>query len=106
MNSHTFDELAWSKLDIFNQMGNIGSEVGRAFTAKKTGKTERVLPAFYRGVDLLNCTIDTWAGKNNSYVREILLARELFATSILTDQLDPTLERYFHQFALAARRNK
>jgi hypothetical protein len=37
--------------DIFYQMGNIGSEVGRALSAKRRGKDEWMTSAFYRGMD-------------------------------------------------------
>jgi hypothetical protein len=102
MSSHVFDSAAWAQLDVFNQLGNIGSEVGRALTAKKQGKTERSTSAFFRGMDLVNATIDAWVACGKSPY-ELLIAREQFAISILTDREDLTLEAYFMQFALAAR---
>lgn len=102
MSKHVVDKEAWSRLDIFNQMGNIGSEVGRALSAKQAGKESRMDSAFYRGMDLINMTVDLWSDKNKP-VRELLIAREQFAKSILTDDLDTTLEKYFFDFALAAR---
>ncbi len=106
MSEHVFDHEAWARLDIFNQMGNIGSEVGRALTAKHQGKTERSMSAFYRGMDLINATIEAWSSQKGSAIPELLRAREQFARSILTDQEDPTLERYFMQFAIVARANR
>ncbi|MGH7195498.1 MAG: hypothetical protein ACREGA_01850 [Candidatus Saccharimonadales bacterium] len=103
MTSHEFDRQAWASLDLFNQMGNIGSEVGRALSAKRQGKTERSQAAFYRGMDLFNATIDAWAAQKRVALPELLCAREQFAQSILTDKIDPTLEKYFMQFAVAAR---
>jgi len=106
MSSHIFDTTAWSKMDVFNQMGNIGSEVGRALTAKRQGKTDRSQAAFERGLDLIDVTARDWAKKKNPGLKELLYARELFAESITTDKVDPTLEAYFLQFALAARLNR
>ncbi|HTE58010.1 MAG TPA: hypothetical protein VK694_04665 [Verrucomicrobiae bacterium] len=103
MSSHEFDRDAWAELDIFNQMGNIGSEVGRALAAKRQGKTERMQSAFFRGMDLINATVDVWSASHKTAVPELLCARELFAESILTDKVDATLEKYFMQFAIAAR---
>lgn len=103
MSSHVFDQKAWAELDVFNQMGNIGSEVGRAITAKHQGKNERMLSAFYRGMDLINATIDSWSTQKRGAVPELLRAREQFAQTILTDDEDDTLEQYFMQFALVAR---
>lgn len=103
MSEHVFDREAWLRLDVFNQMGNIGSEVGRALNAKRRGKERWMLSAFYRGIDLMNVTIEAWAREHNGRAMELLRARELFAESIMTDKVDPTLEKYFMDFAIAAR---
>lgn len=103
MSEHVFDRDAWAQLDVFNQMGNIGSEVGRAFSAKRRGKEKWMTTAFYRGMDLMNVTIEFWAKRGDGRVKELLRARELFAESILTDKVDETLEKYFMDFAIAAR---
>lgn len=103
MNRHIFDREAWGRLDVFNQMGNIGSEVGRALNAKRKGDMQRALPAFCRGMDLINATVEAWVTRGDGRVRELLQARELFAESILTDRVDEKLEEYFMQFAVAAR---
>lgn len=103
MNNHVFDKVAWGKLDEFNQMGNIGSEVGRALSAKKNGQTRRAQAAFQRGLDLIDETAGLWAKQHRPGLKELLYARELFAESITTDCEDPTLEKYFMQFAIAAR---
>ena len=103
MSSHVFDASAWSQMDVFNQMGNIGSEVGRALAAKRQGKTDRCQAAFYRGLDLIDATVDDWVAKKMTGVKELLYARELFAESIITSNVDPTLEAYFMHYAIAAR---
>ena len=87
---------------MFWQMGNIGSEVGRAMAAKRQGKEPRMYAAFYRGMDLLNATIESRVMQGKSPY-EVMIAREQFAQSVLTDQEDPKLEQYFMQFAIAAR---
>jgi hypothetical protein len=106
MSEHVFDRDEWAKLDVFNQMGNIGSEVGRALAAKRQGNAARMQAAFYRGIDLINATAEDWARKRRVGLPELLCARELFAESILGDKEDPTLEEYFMQYAIAARINK
>lgn len=35
MSSHEFDKDKWQNSTIFEQMGNIGSEAGRALNAKR-----------------------------------------------------------------------
>lgn len=105
MPSHTFDTAKWAEMNIFNQMGNIGSEVGRALSAKRQGKHDRCRAAFYRGLDLIDETARLWANQKRAGLKELLYARELFAESVTTNKIDPTLEAYFMQFAIAARLN-
>lgn len=106
MSSHVFDRVAWAKMTMFEQMGNIGSEVGRAMTAKRRGQEDRMTAAFYRGLDLIDATAQQWAGEKSPRLKELLYARELFARSVTTDDEDTTLESYFMFFALAARRDR
>lgn len=102
MNNHVFDKEAWANQSVFWQLGNIGSEVGRALAAKHQGNTKRMNSAFFRGMDLLNATIDAWVTQNKSPY-ELLIAREQFAKSVLTAEEDATLEKYFMDFAVAER---
>ncbi len=106
MSDHVFNRNQWAKMDLFNQMGNIGSEVGRALSAKRQNKLERCQAAFYRGLDLIDETAQIWAIQKKAGLKELLYARELFAESITTDKVDPTLEVYFMQYAIAARINR
>jgi hypothetical protein len=106
MISHDFDREAWAKLDEFNQMGNIGSEVGRALSAIRQGKKDRVEAAFHRGLDLFDYTAQIWAEAKKPGLKELLYARELFAECISSGKDNPWLEKYFMQFAIAARRGQ
>jgi hypothetical protein len=87
-------------------MGNIGSEVGRAISAKKRGKEKWMQSAFYRGMDLFNITAQQWVKTNPARLKELLYAREQFAKYIEDGEEDSTLERYFFQFALVARKGR
>lgn len=106
MNPSHVDIEKWNQMSIFEQMGNIGSEVGRALAAKRRGDTDSVRGALYRGMDLLDITAVYWAGKQPGRAREILRAKEQFGEAILTDKNDPDLENYFMQYAIAARLNR
>lgn len=103
MSSHVFDTHAWANLDEFNQMGNIGSEVGRALSAKRQNKPERMQAAFYRGLDLIDETAQLWAHDKKPGLKELLYARELFAEAVSGNKDNPWLEKYFMEFAVAAR---
>lgn len=106
MNNHVFDKQKWAKLTIFEQMGNIGAEVGRALSAKRRGDEKSLRGALYRGLDLLDATANVWTAKKSPRTREILRAREQFVAAATTGQDDPSLENYFMQFAVAARLHK
>ena len=101
-----FDFAAWQKLDLFDQLGNISSEVGRSFQALRLGDESRARGAFFRGIDLLNATIQTLAKTakssklNKARLKEVLYAREEFAKAYLNGQPDEALEKYFHHFAI------
>jgi len=47
---HVFDRQKWQSLTIFEQMGNVGSEVGRAFAARRRGDTAAMTGAWQRGL--------------------------------------------------------
>lgn len=101
MREHVFDKTKWQALSIFEQMGNIGSEVGRAFNAKRCGDEASMTGALYRGLDLIDATSEKLARERSPKLREVLRAREQFA-----ELSDESLEKYFMEFALAARGNR
>jgi len=94
----------WFTLSLAEQLGNIGSEVGRA--AKWQGKDENSFwGAVTRALELFDITqMDTRWKKRRP---EIDRARETFADAVLGGleyKSDlKNLEKYFMQFALAAR---
>jgi hypothetical protein len=92
---------------MYEQMGNIGSEVGRALAAKRSGDEQRMHGALYRGLDLFDATAELWAKKQQPLrTRELLRAREQFVEAIITDKSDDKLEDYFMHFAIAARSDR
>ena len=105
MNSH-FDREAWAKLSLFEQLGNIGSEVGRALSAKRRGDIASRDAALARGLDLIDASAEQLAKQHSPKTRELLRARELFAQSVMTTNEDSTIEAYFFNYALAARSNR
>ena len=103
MNSHVVDKQKWAKMTMFEQMGNIGSEVGRALSAKARGDASSMNSAMYRGLDLIDITSALWARDYPYRNKELLRAREQLVQSITTSNQDKTLEAYFMNFAVAAR---
>lgn len=95
----------WGKLTLMEQMGNIGSEVGRA--ARWQEKNEKHFQgAVDRALELFDLTLldPRWRGRT----REIARAREVFCDAVLSGgQYYTTLkdmEKYFLPFAIAARK--
>ena len=106
MSSYQVDRAAWARMSIIEQMGNIGSEVGRAISAKRAGRQKRADGAFDRALDLFDATIETVAQENPHRLKEVLRAREEFASLFFGGAFDAkadAVERYFDQFAVAAR---
>jgi len=102
MSSHVFDKQKWQALTIFEQMGNIGSEVGRTFSAGRRGDSQSMTAAFYRGLDLIDATAEKLAQDKSPRLREVLRAREQFGWAVEKGG-DSGLEKYFMEFAIAAR---
>lgn len=96
----------WTRLDIVEQMANVGSEVERAIRAHETGRVRRFEPALGRTLELfdLTATDPRWKGPRR---REILRAREEFCRLFFDDDVPKQsvsgLRRYFLHFAIAAR---
>src|SRR3990167_4227400 len=88
----------WQQLTLLEQLGNIGSEVGRTFAAKTSNQRQT---AAERALELFDFTLadKRWHGRGN----EIARSREVFCDLVFGDnayQSDKqTLEGYFMQYA-------
>lgn len=97
----------WFLLSLEEQLGNIGSEVGR--TRKWLEINEKnANNAANRALELFDLTLsdERWKGRRI----EIARAREIFCDAVFGDRnFEGTLEfleKYFMQFAMMARINK
>ena len=100
MNAYQVDRQKWAKFTIFEQMGNIGSEVGRTLKAKRNG--DDFEPALTRALDLFDATTEQLVAAKSPRSKEVLRSRDQFLSAVY-DQPDPAIEDYFMQFAIAAR---
>ena len=101
------DKNKWSKMSIFDQMGNLASEVGRAINAKKQKDTENMDNAVIRALDLFDATIESLIKTKSIRAEEVLRSKDQFLSIInennpSMDELN-SLDRYFAQYAIAAR---
>ena len=98
----------WWNLSVAEQFGNVGSEISRAIRwSTKNPATAQA--ALYRGLDLFDLMLDDPRHRGSvARLREIARAREV-VVDFLTGANEygstgPSLQKYFDQFALAARR--
>jgi len=92
----------WRQLSLCEQMGNIGSEVGRTLKFEKieSDESKRTLG---RAIELFDLTLDDPRWKNR--LKEIARAKEVFLDTVLGDNIYGTkegLEDYFNHFGLCA----
>ncbi len=108
--AYTIDQAKWAKLDIFNQMGNIYSEVGRTFKTQGQINSTDHKEAVSRAIDLFDASIRILIAKKSPRAKEVLRAKEQFLNLAFDDGATPesirSLDRYFMQFAIAARLNR
>ena len=95
----------WHTMTLAEQLGNIGTEVRRARMAEHANES-RFEKARDRALELFDFTLadPRWRGR----LRELGRAREVFCDAVLGGKEYGTtlesLEPYFDQFALAARK--
>ena len=94
------DRDRWKQLDFMNQMGNIGSEVGRTLSAKRRGAD--FWPALTRALDLFDATLMSLVRTHPHRAKEVNRAKEQFLQAVFIAD-DPGIETYFMRFATAAR---
>lgn len=98
----------WHELTLMEQLGNIGSEVGRTTRAKSQGNDQRLAGALDRALELFDLILadNRWRDR----CREIARAREIVCDFLVGhNEYGSTAEsfdRYFLPFAMAARRDR
>jgi hypothetical protein len=99
----------WGSLTLFEQLGNVGSEVGRATNARARNDAPRFEGAFVRAMELFDLTLadPRWSAPR---LREIARAREVTCDFLVGENdygsTADWLDGYFLQFAIAARRSR
>jgi hypothetical protein len=98
----------WHELSLNEQLGNVGSEIGRAIRWMPT-HPELAAAARDRALDLLALTMDDPRHRQSvARLREIARAREVVVDFLAGENryasTAASLQRYFDAYAFAARR--
>lgn len=109
MNSPMHKDFAagrWWELSLYEQLGNVGSEVGRALRWK-TRNPKIAQGAFERALDLMDLTLDDPRHRQSvARLRELARTREVLvdflAGSNEYQSTGDSLQQYFNSFAVAA----
>jgi hypothetical protein len=99
---------SWWELSIAEQLGNVGSEFGRA-VRWSSRNPDLARGAFERALELLDLTLDDPRHRRSvARLREIARVREVVVDFLAgSNQYSTTaasLQKYFDAYALAARR--
>ncbi|MCL2632875.1 MAG: hypothetical protein FWD45_07345 [Coriobacteriia bacterium] len=107
MSDYRTDRERWAQLSIYEQMGNIGSEVGRTIKAFRVNDQKRYERALVRALDLFAATTEQLVAEKSHRTKEVLRARNEFLRLFFDDTFESeadSIERYFMQFAYVARK--
>lgn len=107
MTDYRVNREASAQKNIFEQMGNIYSEVGRSFKAKSVRENDRANDALVRALDLFDATIEVLIAKKSPRAREVLRAKDQYLSAFYENTADEqAIDKYFMQYAVAARLRK
>ena len=107
MDEYKFPRERWAQLSFNEQMGNIGSEVGRAIIAHRNGNEMRKNRAIDRAIDLFSATVVVNIKTSHTFrIKEVLRSRDEFLRLFFDNTFEhdaDNIERYFMNFAFMAR---
>ncbi len=111
MSCYIHQDLAagrWFKMALADQLGNAGSEVGRAVNWNRRGNIIQRNNALDRALELLDLTIadSRWQNRLTEIIRARHLLADLFYGRNELNTIPEAIEKYFNYFALAARNGK
>lgn len=93
----------WQQLSLCDQMGNIGSEVGRTLKYDKI-ESEESRNTLNRAIELFDLTLCDPRWKER--LREIARAKEVFLEAVIGNNIygsRESLENYFNYYGICAR---
>jgi hypothetical protein len=95
----------WFQFTLFEQLGNVGSDIDRAISWRKKGDFDYSKQAFDRALELLNWTIKDPKNRGPR-LRELCRVREAVIDYFMYDNrycsTDEDWQKYFFNFAYMA----
>lgn len=109
MNTFHTDLLQdWNSYSIYEQMANIGAEVGRSINWKEKDNKKMSTNALYRALELIDFTVAD--PKNIQRLSELLRMREILVDYLCGENIYHSTHEgwstYFYHYNLAARNLK
>jgi len=105
---HTDMTHSWNSYSIYEQMANIGAEVGRSINWKKKNNEKMSMNALYRALELIDLTVAD--EKNCNRLAEILRMREMLLDFSIGENIynstNDKWNNYFYYYNVAARKVK
>ncbi|KKR48367.1 MAG: hypothetical protein UT86_C0006G0005 [Candidatus Magasanikbacteria bacterium GW2011_GWC2_40_17] len=101
-------EGRWFTLSLAEQLGNVGSEVGRAVKWQKQGNEEQKERALFRAFELLDLTIMDPKWLKTPRLKEICRSREMLGAAFYGGEFKSRpeeMEKYFYWYAVEARKS-
>lgn len=99
------DLHSWNKLSIYDQLGTIGTEIGRTMSWRRSPQYGNPESSFYRGLEYLDLTINDPKNRGPK-LKELCRVREVIVDWYYGAQLyattDEDLNNYFEPFAIAS----
>ena len=94
----------WAQMTLAQQMANIGSEVSRSTKWLIKNNPEQAERAFYRGLELIDCSIDSTL--KFTTLKELCRLRENYCELFLDKNIRElqNLIKYFDYFAIESLR--
>ncbi len=97
----------WKQFSLVEQMGNIGSEVGRTFIYFKSNDKKNFIISFEKAIELFDLTLEDerWENKKEKIIKTKEMFCSLVSGTNLTEELDKkmnNLNKYFTRIGAIA----
>lgn len=101
-----YESWRWFEMSIYEQLANIGAEVGRSLNNQISWNKERFNESILRTYELFDMSIDDKKFRKTPHLKEILMIRELVSDYFFSDNEYKSdkifFDRYFFEMSVIA----